>query len=181
MWLSPKVTAGLKCVRCHDNGAFVRSPYLAQLKKNPHALPNTADGYSNQSTPVKFVGTDFAKQRSWSIRLDAPDSVDSLCVSCHRLAVSNSNNFQGSALEFAVVSTDRSQKAKNPHSDASPIWMTPTQKLFEASALAEAKKYQKCAQDFHSLNRLDTLQNAPETAKSPPGCIMTPLVEPWQP
>ncbi len=31
-WFTPSQTAGEKCVMCHDNGPFVRSPYLAQLR-----------------------------------------------------------------------------------------------------------------------------------------------------
>src|ERR1043166_206666 len=41
-WYSPKDTADINCVQCHDNGPFIRSPYLAQLRNEAkNRLPGT--------------------------------------------------------------------------------------------------------------------------------------------
>lgn len=151
-WLSPAETEMIGCTGCHDSGAFIRSPYLTQLTKPPHTLPNTADGFNNLDTPLKYVGLDYTQNRSWSIKLTNPNASDRSCVACHRLATSSISKSEGSAAILAVISTQPMQDSKNPHSLNSPIWMAPNQRVFSSVALESAKKYQKYAADFHALN-----------------------------
>ncbi len=173
-WMSPRRTEAIGCTGCHDNGAFIRSPYLAQLTKKPHALPNSADGFNNLNTPYKFVGLDYATNRTWSVRLASPNNVDYSCIACHRLAVSNITQVHGSSAEFAVVSTQVSQYSKNPHSLTSPIWMAPGQTTFDVAALASAQRYKQCVDSFYTQ-----LVSSPDSAYSAPGCIFEPLGRPF--
>jgi len=69
-WIDPQGTQSIGCTGCHDNGGFIRSEYLAQLVAPPNALPSTADGFDNLDSPARYVGLDYASNRSWRIRTD---------------------------------------------------------------------------------------------------------------
>ena len=175
-WIGPQGTEGIACTACHDNGAFIRSPYLAQLKTAPHALPNSASGYNNLNTPLKYVGRDFKTNRSWSISTSvaAGDNCTS-CTACHRLAVSNhedvaSGGDSGTALAFSNTATASSQSSKNPHSNASPIWMRPGQITYKAAAEASASKIRDCARGFRDSGFVS----------APAGCTATLLGDTWK-
>jgi hypothetical protein len=178
-WISPEGTEAIGCTGCHDNGGFIRSEYLAQLKTPPHALPNEFTGFNNLNTPARYVGLDYATNRSWSIKTAlAPGDPGLSCTTCHRLAVPNRKAFgeiNGTAAHFANVATAADQCvdgkcSKNPHSAASPIWMRPGQILYNAFAEASATKYQDCAVGFFNSN----------FTAAPQGCDIAPLGEPWK-
>jgi hypothetical protein len=175
--LSPKATEAIGCTGCHDNGGFIRSEYLAQLKTLPNALPNRESGFDNLNTPARYVGLDYATNRSWSITAPpAQGDSDQPCTTCHRLAVSNRvpPNFgvipNGTAAHFAAVATAKSQDSKNPHSPSSPIWMRPAQIMHSATAEASAKVFQNCAVGFFNSGFV----------AAPPGCSATPLGSQWE-
>lgn len=85
-WSSPAETYGMGCTGCHDNGGFIRSNYIAQLRTPPNAMPNEADGYGNAVSPLRYVGQDFAGDRSWSIETaNASNDPGPSCAGCHRL------------------------------------------------------------------------------------------------
>jgi hypothetical protein len=176
-WISPQGTEGIGCTACHDNGGFIRSPYLAQLTAAPHALPSTADGYDNLNAPLKYVGLDFMSNRSWSIStaLDPFDQGAS-CTACHRLAVSNHEQVvngqnRGTALDFANIATAASQRSKNPHGPNSPIWMRPGQVVYAAGAEASASRIRACADAFRRSG----------FTSAPSGCVVTALAVPFEP
>lgn len=170
-WISPAGTEAIGCTGCHDNGGFIRSAYLAQLRTPPHMLPSTATGFNNLNTPVKYVGLDYATNRSWNITTSpAAGDTGTSCHACHRLAVNNFSR-NGTAALFANIATAPTQAAKNPHSATSPIWMRPGQITYNAGAEASATKYRDCALGF--------LNSGFVTA--PPGCTITALAEPWNP
>jgi hypothetical protein len=144
-WLDPAVTAGINCVKCHDNGPFIRSPYLAQLRNElKNRLPGTNPGAGpwdqrfswNQTLPLSFVGNDFQSWKTYALSITGAGSG---CLGCHRLGFSQSkgpsgvvyNGGFGTAQKFALIATgdNGTQAQKNPHSLKSPIWMTPTQGL----------------------------------------------------
>jgi hypothetical protein len=146
-WLSPARTAAIDCVGCHDNGAIIRSPYLAQLKDVPGAkdvLPGSHDSSFNSSQPYSFVGEDFADWKAYSVEVRG-----NLCNSCHRMGVSNQTTLgasgTGTALDFGIRATAASQLNKNPHSADSPIWMLPGQTFFDENTLAAAQQIRSCA------------------------------------
>ena len=178
-WKSPQDTEGIGCTGCHDNGGFIRSEYLAQLKTPPHALPNESTGFNNRNTPVRYVGLDYATNRSWSIETAlAPGDHGLSCTTCHRLAVPNRkafNQINGTAAHFANVATAEDQcvdgrcSKTHPHSAASPIWMRPGQVQYDALAEASATKYRNCAVAFFNSNFIS----------APQGCDIAPLGEPW--
>lgn len=175
-WLSPSATRAMGCIGCHDNGGFVRSNYIAQLRTPPHAMPNEADGFNNAVSPLRYVGVEFASDRSWSIKTqNAPGDSGPSCASCHRLAV---NNFKsnpprdlGTAINFALQATGATQTSKNPHSPTSPIWMRPGQVLYDSAAEATARRFHDCAAGF----------KASSFTAAPAGCEVKPLGINWTP
>jgi PAN domain len=174
-WISPKGTEGIGCTGCHDSGGFIRSEYLAQMKTPPNALPSTAAGFNNQTTLLRYVGRDFATNRSWSITTaNAPGDNGLSCTACHRLAVPNRLAFgiiNGTAAHFANIATAATQLSKNPHGANSPIWMRPGQITYNALAEATASKFRNCATTFFNSNFVTVAA----------GCSVTPLGQPWTP
>lgn len=172
-WMSPAGTEAIGCTGCHDNGGFIRSEYLAQLQTPPNVLPNSGTGFSNLNTPIKYVGLDYATNRSWSIAApqDANDSGPA-CTTCHRLAVPNRMAFgmiNGTAAHFANLATAANQDSKNPHSPASRIWMRPGQVTYISNAESTATNFHNCAVNFFNSG----------FATIPQGCTITQLAEPW--
>jgi hypothetical protein len=182
-WLSPTVTEGIRCTGCHDNGGFIRSPYLTQLTSPPNVLPTTGAGFNNLSTPLRYVGLDFVTNRSWSV-FTAPEPGDNglACTTCHRLGVNNSRAFNlqhggepnGTAINFANVATAATQTEKSPHSPASPIWMRLGQTFYDPLAEASATRFRNCASGFWA-NQPERYENGTPTA----GCTFTPLGTTW--
>jgi hypothetical protein len=150
-WRTPAGTASVQCVRCHDNGPFVRSPYLAQLGNiwpaasathDPNYLPGTIDAeltWNSDGMPYRFVGLDFQGWEAYTVKTNNNSSSASTCTGCHRLGVSQiltagvATRFpdQGTSLDFALQATapegdSHYQHSKTPtYSASSPIWMTP--------------------------------------------------------
>ena len=182
-WETPAATEAMGCTGCHDNGGFIRSPYLAQLKAGPgvlpnHVFPSDLSGFNNLNTPVKYVGLDYATNRSWSITTpNAPGDNGQSCTECHRLAVNNhifddgrGNKFAGgTAANFANVATAATQVSKNPHGPSSPIWMRLGQVFHKSEVEASAKKFQDCAVGFFNSGFVS----------APMDCEISPLGEPW--
>lgn len=125
-WQNPGGLHG-SCDACHDNGGFIRSPYLEQM----HLLPSWQDGFDNYNHPMNYVGTGFLSTKTFRVSA-APytdpvtHQVDSGCGSCHSLAVSTAGPGAGTAESYALTATDPTQSTqKNPHSPTSPVWMRP--------------------------------------------------------
>jgi hypothetical protein len=169
-WIGPKGTQNIGCTGCHDNGGFIRSPYLAQL----NLLPSTAEGFDNLHTPLRYVGLDYATDRSWSVDAPAPACPSGenclRCNSCHRLAVNNNRDGKGgTAIDFAMKATARTQLSKTMHSAASPIWMRPGQVDYSAQAEADATAFRDCGNAFVSGG----------PSNLPAGCSVQPLGVPY--
>ncbi len=173
-WKDPAGTAGINCVGCHDNGPFIRSPYLAQLRNEPtNRLPGTNAGAGpwdqrftwNQTLPYSFVGNDFQSWKTYALSITGAGSG---CLSCHRLGFSQSlgsyNVGSGTAQNFAKIATAMTQAHKNPHSAASPIWMTPGQITYSAANETEAQAAAACAR------AIATKLNDPSAPSPPQGC-----------
>ena len=141
-WKSPSETAGIGCGGCHDNGPFIRSPYLNQVT-GPNALPGANDSSFNSSEPYAFVGQDFASWKAYSVEIAGNE-----CISCHRLGVNNVRSDSGTALDFGIRATSASEPSKNSPSKDSPIWMPPgppTQVAFSQAHASAAKAIHDCA------------------------------------
>jgi hypothetical protein len=173
-WLSPANTAGIQCVKCHDNGPFVRSPYLAQLNgEGKNRLPGTNSGTGpwdrrftwNKTLPYTFVGADF---QSWKVYSLSVTGTGSLCTGCHRMGISSvASSFidrNGTALAFGSEATAMTQLHKNPHSADSPIWMTPGQITYSTANETEAHAMRACAAAIVAK------QNDPSKPSPPSGC-----------
>jgi len=189
-WLTPDATQAIGCTGCHDNGGFIRSEYLAQLRPPPgslptpipnHVFPNQEYGFNNFDTPSRYVGFAYETNRSWSIETSlAPGDPGPLCTSCHRLAVPNRKAFaqiNGTAAHFANVATAEDQcidsncSKTHPHNDSSPIWMRKGQVHYDPTVESSATKYKECAVAFFNSN----------FTSAPPGCTVRLLGEPLPP
>jgi hypothetical protein len=118
-WISPSGTAQIGCAGCHDNGPFIRSPYINQLT-DQNALPGAHDDDFNSTQPYAFVGQDFSGWKTYQVEV-----ADNECNNCHRLGVNNVRPGEGTALDFGVRATSSSEVSKNSPSVDSPIWMPP--------------------------------------------------------
>lgn len=185
IWQDPQTTAGQKCIGCHDNGPFIRSPYLAQLRTEvTNRLPGTKldpgrwdnrFGW-NQTLPYAFVGNDF---QSWKVYSLSVTGTGSDCMGCHRLALSSrrvggdpvvffdgagGGGMQGTAELYGPIATAATQVSKNPHSADSPIWMKPGQNTYNATVENQAIAAAACAK------ALAVFGNNPNALPPPPGC-----------
>jgi hypothetical protein len=156
-WLSPAGTRGINCASCHDNGAIIRSPYLAQLS----ILPGAGDNSYNRTQPMSFIGNDFQDHRLYSVSV-----AGNVCNGCHRMGMSESST-GGTARDFGLRATAMSEAAKNPHSASSPIWMLPGQITFAQSSAEAAAVIASCANAFSSGGPL------------PSGCSVAQFSKTW--
>ena len=140
-WYSPAGTASIRCVRCHDNGPLIRSPYLTQIT-GANRLPGAGDTTFNRDPqPYSFVGADFASWRAYKVEVSG-----NVCMGCHRMGTSNMfSDDDGTGLDLGVRATAMSEASKNPHSPTSPIWMLPGQVTYDASRAAAAQQIRTCA------------------------------------
>jgi hypothetical protein len=142
-WLTPDTIARSQfpCVKCHDNGPLLRSPYLTQLS-GVNALPGAGDATFNRDSRYRFIGEEYRDWRSFKVEIEG-----NLCNGCHRLGVSNKADRSGTALRFGLLATAPSgvEPAKNPHSADSPIWMTPGTVEFSLDNAQAASAIQRCA------------------------------------
>ncbi|MET0793355.1 MAG: hypothetical protein ABW061_17675 [Polyangiaceae bacterium] len=134
-WKSPFDTAKINCVRCHDNGPLIRSPYLAQLGQvwpfyndygntnnkfapnvppaNANYLPGTLQseisGPWNKSQPYEFVGLNFQSWEAYSLT----NTANGTCTTCHRMGTSKSrgmwNAGSGTAIDLGNRATNSDQ------------------------------------------------------------------------
>ncbi len=172
-WISPAQTHGIGCTGCHDNGGFIRSPYLAQLKTGLHVMPSTAAGFDNLSTPLRYVGNDYSDDRSWSVTAPAascPAGESCLpCTTCHRMAVNNVLSGRGTASDLGLRATAPTQASKSSHSATSPIWMRPGQTIWKQEAESSAANHAGCANAFFASG----------FTSLPAGCTASPLGQPF--
>jgi hypothetical protein len=189
VWYSPSDTADINCVACHDNGAFMRSPYMASDLNFPaehiggSIITSNADG-----DPYWFVGSDF-QNRQW--KTYSVYVKDNACLGCHRLSVSTTNgnlnagqttiqNFGNSnsiengtpfrrstAMDFSLIATAGAENSKSPHSSNSPIWMPIFNTTFDPAYANAAKEISDCAHQFN-------INNLPNTDS----CRITPHPKP---
>jgi hypothetical protein len=121
-WLSASsMVQADHCGRCHDNGPFIRSPYINQVQGSNELPPGSQNFDFNRDQPYGLVGQVFAPWKSYKVEVSGNE-----CNSCHRLAVSNaSRSGSGTALDLAIRATSSTEASKNPPSVQSPIWMPP--------------------------------------------------------
>jgi hypothetical protein len=180
-WQTPQKTWTDGCTACHDNGGFIRSPYIKQLGLLP-----TEPGYDNWSNPLRYVGNDFASDKSWSITPSSQVEPAGYCTACHRLAVNNlgvigAPGSSGTAMTWAYAATNSSVWSwwKSPDSVFSPRWMGPsTSTDFVSDPVHQgyAQFYSDCA---YSFAQGTTGVPAFDVDHPPSGCNITPLGTAW--
>lgn len=178
VWQDPHSVAGIGCIGCHDNGPFIRTPYLAQNANFPEAvtkgavLPGSTDYSWNSTQPYRFVGTSFQGWKTYRVAVsntNVPNSTQNQCTTCHRMAMSSNGTsaghplyqtFGGTTFLFGGIATAKTQAKKNPHSTKSPIWMLPDNMAPNASLWAqqtetEAALVKACGQSIVDGKPLD--------------------------
>jgi hypothetical protein len=171
-WFSPHDTAAIHCGECHDNGPFIRSPYLAQLADTPgekNVLPGSHDWTFNSSEPYSFVGDDFKDWKAYSVKVKG-----NTCNGCHRMGVSNlayldkdtsmpalspfdadanpcrvasREGGSGTSRVFSIIATLKGQCSRN---SGAPTWMVPDEYKFDQANLDAANKIRECAIRYFS-------------------------------
>jgi len=139
-WKPPAETAGIRCVHCHDNGPFIRSPYLAQLGQvwpyfgdpshptvpaaDNNYLPGTLAGDRfgpwNKTMPYSFVGLDFQSWEAYSLT----NSANSGCLTCHRMGISRAVGVwleEGTSKELGIRATNADQHSTQPDDAMLPV------------------------------------------------------------
>jgi hypothetical protein len=172
-WLSPSQVASPTtpaCVACHDNGPLIRSPYLTQIE-GKDALPGAGNLNFNKDQPYVFVGRNLASWQAYKVEIGGNECT----TKCHRLGVSNmSQGKYGTALDFGIRSTAKQETAKNPVSDASPLWMLPAppQTTYDAANANLAQAVRDCALAFLANQR---------NTNPKPGCTVSPFTSAYVP
>ena len=153
-WMTPTAiaTSSFPCVRCHDNGPIIRSPYLSQIT-GIDMLPGAGESSFNHDQPYSFVGSDFAAWKAYKVEV-----AGNTCNGCHRMGVSNAG-VGGTARDFGIRATAPFQQNKNPHSADSPMWMMPGQTSFSLAHADSALAIKQCADQFHEGSPLPNSPN----------------------
>jgi uncharacterized protein YegL len=184
-WYTPQDTAAINCVGCHDNGAFMRSPYMASDKNFPiQNIGGSTVTSNSDGDPYWFVGADF-QNRQW--KTYSVSVKNNACLACHRLSVSTTNgslnaggtsiqNFgsgnsvesntpflRSTAMDFSLIATAGKEASKSPHGTDSPIWMPAGSTLYDLTYANAAKEISDCAHQFNinSLPNSDSCRITP--------------------
>jgi hypothetical protein len=120
------------------------------LTTGPNAFPGATDSSFNSGregtggAKYSFVGEDFANWKAYTVEV-----AGNVCTSCHRMGMNNITG-GGTARNFGPLSTAPSgtERNKNPHSAASPIWMPPNNTLHSPANAAAAEAIRACAAQF---------------------------------
>jgi len=178
-WDTPTQLANdTPCISCHDNGAFIRSPFVKQLSSTlPSAFVRDL-GFGNDkynlNQPYHPYGAAFASWQKAKITL----SDDTTCTGCHRMGTNNVG--PGTGEMFGPISVACYMDPRHPDISQAPLgkfcggydqgafvpmvealgaphWMIPSNKLglpsgqsFTPAFMASALKYSACAQAWRT-------------------------------
>lgn len=206
-WYQPKDTAAIGCGECHDNGPFIRSPYLAQLAGVTGAkftLPGSHSQSFNDTEPYSFVGDDFKTWKAYKVEITG-----NWCTDCHRMGVSNLNTHDrdasltaGAALDehtnpchvqsqeggsgtsrvFSIIATlpEQCQKFPNLHT-----WMIPFD--YNSTTANASKAYHYSKANLNAANQMRAcamkfVASGYDTTKAPmPGCTVALFAQAYKP
>jgi hypothetical protein len=161
-WAQPSAPVMQSCHQCHDNGPFIRTPFLTQaaVANSQHALPgssltpgNPSLGY-HTTQPYWFVGDKFAAIRFTSV------NASNGCTTCHRMSANKTS--LGSAQDLGIRSVAMTEAQKNPISSGSPLWMTPGLTSFSSQNATFAANVASCG--FNATSALNNGTVFPKTS-----------------
>jgi len=185
-WETPTQLAGKgadgaeACVQCHDNGAFIRSPFVKQVaSKLPSRFVKDLgfgnDAY-NLTQPYHIHGSAFAAAGWRAVSISLTD--DSTCTGCHRMGANDIG--EGTSERFGPNSVACYTNAKFPDISQAPLghhcseynggfvpnasqdvvaphWMIPPNSLglpsgqsFTPAFMTSALKYEACARAWRN-------------------------------
>lgn len=124
-WMKPAVMAetGNACVQCHDNGAFLRTPYVMQQAANVPAY----DKKFRNKTAYWFPGNNFVGWNGKVFR--ATVDGNSKCTVCHTMGANSIDNTLGTSAWLGPMSTgaEVTEFLNDPITGNSTAhWMTPS-------------------------------------------------------
>jgi hypothetical protein len=131
-WLAPEQTASIRCNSCHDNDAFIHTPYVDQVRKivDGQSLPLVPAGPNLKATPPEksryfFVGAPFQENYPAPWRWPKPTRLRPLgnaCTTCHNIGTHRSCSYFAQIAGGQQLPTDVSAYGATwPHSH----WMPP--------------------------------------------------------
>lgn len=140
-WLKPDDLAdpGNACVGCHDNGPFIRTPYVMQAQLD--ALKN---GNRNNDR-YWFGGNDYVHWNGKVFKVAVHGT--EACTHCHSMGANSIPDGDGTSALFGLQATGALQTPFLNAPEHHAHWMWPG--LTEPNALARkaSKMYEKCAKD----------------------------------
>jgi hypothetical protein len=172
------------CVQCHDNGAFIRSPFVKQVaSKLPSPFVKDLgfgnDNY-NRTQPYHIHGSAFTSAGWRAVSITLTD--DATCTGCHRMGANNIG--EGTSERFGPDSVACFTNQKFPDISQAPLghkcseynggfvpnasqdvvaphWMIPPNGLglpsgqsFTPAFMTSALKYQACARAWRNHQTL---------------------------
>lgn len=130
-WLAPQDTASIRCNSCHDNDAFIHSPYVDQVRRTVDGqnLPFVPPGPNLKTTPPEksryfFVGAPFQENYPAPWRWPKPTRLQPLgnaCTTCHNIGVHRSCEYFAKVASGQPPADISQYGATWPHSH----WMPP--------------------------------------------------------
>lgn len=152
-WLNPAQVAQESCGACHDNDAFIRTPYVDQVKGH-NALPQRTIS-ELRTGPYRFVGPNFKKWQAFEVQTNAVDG----CSRCHRMGLFRNGEHwaydRGTTQHLGPQAAGLMESPARNQSTYSHPWM-PVQHRAHAEVL------RKCAEGI--------MKN-----ETPPGCVLKPI------
>jgi len=83
-WIKPSDVEGIKCIKCHDSGPFITSPWLNQAKSAGKLRDPKKSKYRNSTPPFnKWTKPVFVSVG----RHGLTDTGDKSCTHCHHIGV----------------------------------------------------------------------------------------------
>jgi hypothetical protein len=137
-WRPPTYVAETDlCIRCHDSGPFLASPWLAQVYSPPRPdrkVPYLIVGNIFASTPVVMPPTSISTAQ---VTTSANTKEDQNCTSCHRIG----RHFTCSHLVPYSIGLMSPQLLANGQPAVPPAWMPPVNGTFHKDKASWQKLY----------------------------------------
>lgn len=152
-WITPKVMAeeDNACIACHDNGAYLRTPYVMQKAADIAGLKNYQRRSKEEQTKYSFPGAEFLFWKSghnWngSVYRVSVDYGRVNCGICHTMGSNEVDRTFGTSSWLGLYSTgvDPTPYLAGSHGDEA-YWMRPKQPAPEPDSKVGSETANNCA------------------------------------
>lgn len=176
-WQSPQFVANTdQCIRCHDSGPFLSSPWLAQVYSPPRperTVPYIVVGGLFSSSPHLMPPSAISTAKVTSPR---GQTEEQFCTTCHRIG----KHFSCSNLFPYSIAIKSPQVFPHGNAPLPPIWMPPTPQTNKAQWDAlyghHTRHLQCCCQNPSALGCVvfDLTKTPPTQGESGKGPLTCP-------